>query len=197
MVSNMKVAITEWSALIIVDVQKDFLPGGALPVPDGDIVIEPLNNYIKLFSEKNRPIFATRDWHPRDHISFKDRGGPWPPHCIQNTPGAEFSDKLRLPENVIIISKAYSRDRDAYSGFQETTLDSELRRLGVRRVFIGGLATDYCVKNTVLDALNLGYEVLLLLDGIKGIDVNPGDSERAIREMLNRGAIGITIEDII
>ena len=193
----MKIVITDNSALVIVDVQNDFLPGGALPVPDGDKVIPPLNKYIRLFSERRLPIFATRDWHPKNHISFKGNGGIWPPHCIQDTYGAKFADELNLPSEMIIISKGYVTDRDAYSGFQETYLDLELRRLRVKRIFIGGLATDYCVKATALDALNLGYETILLLDAIRGVDVSPGDSEKAVKEMLRRGAIGITLEDIL
>lgn len=193
----MKISLTEKSALIIVDVQNDFLPGGALPVPNGNLVIEPLNRYIELFNKKGLPVFATRDWHPKDHISFKDRGGPWPPHCIQNTRGAEISEKLKLPFNVRIIDKAFSPDRDSYSGFQETVLDLELRRLSVKRLFIGGLATDYCVKATVLDSIELGFETVLLLDAIKGVDVNPGDSENAIQTMILKGAIAITLEDLI
>jgi nicotinamidase/pyrazinamidase len=191
----MKVSITEKSALIIVDVQTDFLPGGALPVPNGDLVIEPLNNYINLFKKKNLPIFATRDWHPRNHISFRERGGPWPPHCVQNTLGAEISGRLVLPSDARIVDKAFSPDKDAYSGFQETTLCLELRELGVRRVLIGGLATDYCVKATVLDSIKLGFETILLLDAIKG--VSPKDSEKAVREMILSGAIGIVSEDLI
>ncbi len=193
----MRVAVIKGSALVIVDVQKDFLPSGALPVPEGDKVVEPLNKYIELFKIKSLPIFATRDWHPENHVSFKEYGGLWPPHCIMNTEGAEFADGLRLPEDSVIISKAYKVDRDAYSGFQETELDLELRRRGVKRLFIGGLATDYCVKATVLDALNLGYQVFLLLDGIRGVDVNPGDSDEAIKEMLRYGAVGIVYEDIV
>ncbi|MEM2373730.1 MAG: nicotinamidase, partial [Thermoproteota archaeon] len=180
----MKISLTEKSALIIVDVQNDFLPGGALAVPNGDSVIEPLNRYIELFNKNKLPVFATRDWHPKDHVSFKERGGSWPSHCVQNTRGAQISEKLKLSSNVRIIDKAFSSDRDSYSGFQETVLDLELRRLGVRRLFIGGLATDYCVKATVLDSLELGFETILLLDAIKGVDVNPGDSENAIRTMI-------------
>ena len=193
----MRVGITKSSALIIVDVQNDFLPGGALPVPNGDQVIVPLNNYIRVFRERNLPIIATRDWHPENHISFKNRGGPWPPHCIKNTWGAEFPKELTLPSDVIIISKAFREDEEAYSGFQGTNLDNVLKELGVDRLFIGGLATDYCVKATVLDALRLGYQVMLLLDAIRGVDVNPGDSEKAIREMISSGAIAITFEEIL
>ncbi|MEM3712838.1 MAG: nicotinamidase [Thermoproteota archaeon] len=193
----MRISLTEKSVLIIVDVQNDFLPGGALAVPNGDAVIEPLNKYIELFRKKKLPIFATRDWHPENHVSFKERGGPWPPHCIQNTNGAMISDKLNLPPNVKIIDKAFSPDKDSYSGFQETILDLELRRLGARRLFIGGLATDYCVKATVLDSLELDFETILLLDAIKGVDANPGDSENAILSMILKGAIAITLEDLI
>jgi len=193
----MRVGITKSSALIIVDVQNDFLPGGALPVPNGDQVIVPLNNYIRVFRERNLPIIATRDWHPENHISFKNRGGPWPPHCIKNTWGAEFPKELMLPSDVIIISKAFREDEEAYSGFQGTNLDNVLKELGVNRLFIGGLATDYCVKATVLDALKLGYQVMLLLDAIRGVDVNPGDSEKAIKEMIRSGAIAITFEEIL
>ena len=192
----MKISITKRSALIIVDVQNDFIPGGALPVPDGDKVIEPLNRYIKLFTDLERTIVATRDWHPPNHISFKEYGGIWPPHCIQNSWGAEFHPDLHLPKNTIIISKATEPDKEAYSGFEGTDLHQILKDKGIRRVFVGGLATDYCVKNTVLDALKLGYETILLLDAIKGVDVNEGDSEKAIQEMITEGAIGITIEDI-
>ncbi len=191
----MRISPIEKSALIIVDVQNDFLPGGALPVPNGDLIIGPLNNYIDLFIKKNLPIFATRDWHPKDHISFRERGGPWPPHCVQNTLGAEISGKLVLPPNARIVNKAFSPDKDAYSGFQETTLCLELRELGVRRLFIGGLATDYCVKATVLDSIKLGFETVLLLDAIKG--VSPEDSGKAVREMILNGAIGIVSEDLI
>lgn len=193
----MRIAITGDSSLIIVDVQYDFLPGGSLPVPKGDEIIPILNNYIKLFINRNRPIIATRDWHPRNHISFMKRGGRWPEHCVQNTRGAEFPKGLELPTDVIIISKGYMENKDAYSGFQDTNLDDVLKNMNIRRLFIGGLATDYCVRATVLDALKLGYQVVLLLDGVRGVDVTPGDSERAVREMISRGAIAITLDDIM
>ncbi len=193
----MRISLTGRSVLVIVDVQNDFLPGGALPVPDGDSVIGPLNKYISLFTGSGLPVFATRDWHPREHVSFNTRGGPWPPHCVQNTWGAEISSMLSLPSSVRIIDKAFSPDRDAYSGFQETILDLELRRLGARRLFIGGLATDYCVKATVLDSIDLGFETILLLDAVKGVDAHPGDGEKAVREMVLKGAIGVTLSDIL
>lgn len=185
------------SALIIVDIQTDFCPRGALPVKDGDKVIPLLNSYIKKFVEKGAPIFTTRDWHPVNHISFKGRGGVWPPHCIQNTWGAKFHPELKLPRDATIISKAESPDQEAYSGFQGTALAKTLRNMSVTRVYVGGLATDYCVKNTVLDALKEGFTVFLLIDASRGVNVKPGDSEQAIREMVSRGAKRTTISDIV
>jgi len=193
----MNVSITSDSALIIVDVQVDFCPGGALPVPDGDKIIPFINRYIKIFKENNLPIIATRDWHPPNHISFKPYGGIWPIHCVQNTPGAAFHPKLKLPNDVIIISKATEPNKEAYSGFEGTELSNILNSKGVRRLFIGGLATDYCVKNTVLDALKLGFQAFLLLDGTKGVNVNPDDSKKAIEEMVRKGAVAIRINNIL
>ncbi|MCS7278055.1 MAG: nicotinamidase [Aquificaceae bacterium] len=193
----MKLKLTKRDALIVVDMQRDFMPQGVLPVPDGDKIVPRLNEYIKLFFEKGLPIFFTRDWHPKDHISFKEQGGLWPPHCVQDTEGAEFHPELFIPQdNRFIISKGTSKDFDAYSGFQGTILDSLLRERGIKRLFVGGVATDYCVKNTVLGGINLGYQVFLLMDGIKGVDVKPGDSEKAIEEMLENGAVSISIQDI-
>ncbi len=193
----MKVKVTDVDALIVVDVQNDFMPGGALPVPEGDKVVPVLNEYIEIFEKKGLPVFFTRDWHPENHISFKGHGGVWPPHCVQNTEGAMFHKDLRMPlDNKFIISKGTSPDFDAYSGFQGTVLESLLRERGVRRVFVGGVATDYCVKNTVLGAIDLGFQAFLLLDAVKGVDVNPGDSERAVDLMLSRGAVGVTLGDL-
>ncbi len=193
----MRVKVSDVDALIVVDVQNDFMPWGALPVPEGDKVVPVLNKYIEIFEKKGLPVFFTRDWHPENHISFKGYGGIWPPHCVQNTEGAMFHKDLRMPpDNKFIISKGTSPDFDAYSGFQGTVLESLLRERGVRRVFIGGVATDYCVKNTVLGALDLGFQAFLLLDAIRGVDVNPGDSDRAIDLMLSRGAVGVEIGDL-
>lgn len=193
----MKVKITGRDALVVVDMQRDFMPQGVLPVPEGDKIVPRLNEYIRLFLGKGLPVFFTRDWHPEDHISFKEQGGLWPPHCVQDTEGAKFHPELFIPQdNRFIISKGTSRDFDAYSGFQGTILDSLLKERGIKRLFVGGVATDYCVKNTVLGAINLGYQVFLLMDGIKGVDVNPGNSENAIEEMLESGAVGISIQDI-
>ena len=178
--------VNKTDALIIGDIQNDFCQGGALPVPEGEQVIPALNDYIKIF--KNPRIFATRDWHPPNHISFKAQGGPWPPHCIQDTEGAKFHPDLKLPRNTTIISKAMDPKKEAYSGFEGTELANMLRKAGVTRVFVGGLTTDYCVKNTVLDARKLGFEAVLLLDAIRGINVKPDDAKRAIAKMVSQGA---------
>jgi len=182
-------------ALIIVDVQRDFTPGGALPVPEGDKVVPVLNRYKDLFLKAKAPIYFTRDWHPQNHMSFKPQGGIWPPHCVQNTPGAQFHPDLEVPEEAEIISKGCDPDKEAYSGFQGTGLEESLRRQGVKRVFVGGLATDYCVKSTVLDALRLGFETFLLEDAIRGVNVHPEDSQRAIEEMERAGARRIKLSD--
>ncbi len=193
----MKIKLTDKDALIIVDMQNDFMPGGALPVPDGDKIIPKLNLYIETFANNSLPVFYTRDWHPENHISFKGHGGIWPKHCVQNTKGAEFHKDLKFPlDNKFIISKGTSRDFDAYSGFQGTILNDLLKERGIKRLFIGGVATDYCVKNTALGGLNLGYQVFILEDGIKGVDVNQGDSDKALEYLLNKGAVLINFEDI-
>ncbi|MBW2027779.1 MAG: nicotinamidase [Deltaproteobacteria bacterium] len=179
-------------ALIIVDVQNDFLPGGALGVPKGDEIVPVINRYLEALVGKDIPVFATRDWHPEKHCSFKEQGGPWPPHCVASTRGAEFAPGLFLPDSTTIISKGTDVDRDAYSGFQGTDLDHRFKSLNIRRLFIGGLATDYCVLSTVKDALRRGYEVMLLQDAIRAVDVKPGDGDRAIDEMIRLGAKPIT-----
>ncbi|MEO2152948.1 MAG: nicotinamidase [Aquificae bacterium] len=191
----MKVKITPKDALILVDIQKDFLPGGALPVPEGDKVIEPANRYIEIFQKAGAPIFATRDWHPENHISFKENGGLWPRHCVQNTEGAQFADGLKLPPEVFIINKGDRPEFDAYSGFQGTLLEDLLRERGVKRIFVGGLATDYCVLNTVLGGLNLGFQVFWLEDASKGI--SPEGEQRAKERMLTEGAAAVQLKDFI
>lgn len=181
-------ALQSGDALIIVDLQNDFLPGGSLAVPDGDAVVAPINAYAALFSRSACPVFATRDWHPRDHCSFKSRGGAWPPHCIAHSPGADFPGGLALPATCAVISKATAPDRDAYSGFEGTGLERQLRARKVSRVFIVGLATDYCVLATVKDALARGFEAVLLTDAVRAVNIAPGDGERAIAEMRALGA---------
>ncbi|HLA27660.1 MAG TPA: isochorismatase family protein [Syntrophales bacterium] len=179
-------------ALIIVDVQNDFLPGGSLAVPEGSAVIAPLNHYMESFLAKGLPIYATRDWHPADHCSFREQGGIWPPHCVAGTSGAEFAARLNLPPGTAIISKATAADRDAYSGFEGTRLDQQLRKRGIRRLFIGGLATDYCVLNTVKDALSRQYTVFLLRNIIRAVNVHADDGQKAEQEMKRLGAIPVT-----
>ena len=180
----------------MVDVQNDFCPGGALAVPGGDEVIPILNKYLLLFSRKNRPCIATRDWHPPDHVSFKEQGGPWPVHCVCNTEGSRFHPDFRITASVKVISKAQSQDQDAYSGFQGTGLDRYLTELNIQSLYVGGLATDYCVKHTVLDGLKNRFRVNLLADAVRGVEAKPGDSERAVREMKQAGARPITYSDL-
>jgi nicotinamidase/pyrazinamidase len=190
----MTIPIGKTTALVVVDAQVDFCPGGALPVPDGDKVIPVLNEYIKQFAAAGAPIIFTRDWHPSNHSSFKSQGGPWPAHCVQNTEGAKFHTSLIIPPEAEIVSKAEHRD-EAYSFFQGTDLAQKLHKQ-IQTLFVGGLATDYCVKETVLDGLKERFEVYLLDDACKGVEVNPGDSERAIKLMLASGAKRITLKQI-
>jgi nicotinamidase/pyrazinamidase len=184
----------EGDALLIVDVQKDFLPGGNLAVPQGDEVVAPLNRCIAAFADAGLPIYATRDWHPADHCSFTPQGGIWPPHCVAGSAGSDFAAGLALPRDVVVISKAARRDADAYSGFEGTDLAQRLRAQGARRVFVGGLATDYCVLNTVRDAIRHGFEVVLLEDAVRAVDVRPGDGDRARGEMVRLGAHPARVE---
>jgi nicotinamidase/pyrazinamidase len=175
-------------ALLVVDVQRDFLPGGALGVADGDAVIAPLNGYLARAQRTGATVVASRVWHPTDHCSFRAQGGPWPPHCVAGTPGAQFASELRLPLQAHVIDKAIHSDRDAYSAFQDTGLAQALRAQGIRRLAVGGLATDYCVLQSVLDALSAGFEVFVLEDAIRAVDVSPGDGDKAKEQMRQAGA---------
>ncbi len=179
--------------LLVVDVQNDFCPGGALAVPHGDHVAKVMTEYAGRFHEEGLPIFASRDWHPPQTKHFQQWGGPWVPHCVQNTTGAAFHPALRLPDDAIIVSKGDDFEGDSYSAFlahgpSGHSLSALLREKGVKRLFIGGLATDYCVRASALDALEKGFEVVLLLDAMSGIDVEAGDTARALDEMLRAGA---------
>ncbi|HSC28619.1 MAG TPA: nicotinamidase, partial [Vicinamibacterales bacterium] len=178
-------------ALLIVDVQNDFCPGGALPVPDGDRVIPVLNRLAARFEAAGRPVYASRDWHPPDTTHFKPFGGPWPVHCVAGTPGAAMHPDLQLPLGTIAISKGQDRQDAGYSAFEGMTdagrkVADDLRERGVSELFVGGLATDYCVRASVLDARRAGFHVTVVTDGIAGID--PEDSARAREEMLEAGA---------
>ena len=174
-------------ALIVVDVQNDFCPGGTLAVAHGDEVVEPLNEQIDEFLERGAPVYKSRDWHPATTKHFQAYGGTWPVHCVQNTKGAEFHPALRDDPRITVVSKGLG-DTDCYSAFDETDLVSQLREQGVEEVVVGGLATDYCVKNTVLDARKHGFKVKLLENATRAVDLQPGDGDRAIEEMRAAGA---------
>lgn len=178
-------------ALLVVDVQDDFLPGGALAVSDGERVIPVLNRAIQRFVRNDRPVMASRDWHPANHCSFDQQGGPWPSHCVAGSPGARFAGALELPPGCAVISKGVAPDREAYSAFQDTGLESRLKALGVRRLVVGGLATDYCVLHSVLDALAAGFEVLVLAQGVRAVNAEPGDGRRALQRMRDAGALTV------
>lgn len=183
-------------ALIIVDVQNDFLPGGALGVPGGDEVVPVIGRYLRLFHERGLPIFAARDWHPPDHVSFKSRGGPWPAHCIAGTSGAAFAPGLRLPPGTSVVAKGEHADEDPHSPFQGTGLAQRLRQTGIGRLFVGGLATDRCVLETVRDARSAGFELVVLRDACRAVDARPGDGAAAEDEMRRLGAIAIVFPEI-
>lgn len=184
-------------ALLVVDVQNDFLPGGTLGVRHGDEVIAPLNRVIARWRAAGLPLVFTRDWHPADHCSFQAQGGPWPPHCVATTPGAQFASSLAVPSDAIVASKGTNPRREAYSAFQGTGLADLLRRRGVRRVVIGGLATDYCIRATGVDARVEGFDYAVLADAVRAVDVNPGDGERALAELAANGALITTTEAVL
>lgn len=189
-------------ALIVVDLQNDFLPGGALGVTEGDKIITPINHAIAIFLKKNLPVFYSRDWHPADHCSFQQNGGSWPAHCIQDTEGARFSPYLKIPQNPLIFSKGTRAQEEEYSAFHAVDtagreVQQALAKLGIKRVFIGGLATDYCVLSTVLDLLKAGYRVTVMTDACRAVDVAPDDGESALVKMIAEGANILTTGEII
>jgi nicotinamidase/pyrazinamidase len=175
-------------ALIVVDVQNDFLSGGSLAVPGADEILPILDRAMERFSSHGLPIFATRCWHPPNHCSFREQGGPWPSHCVQDTWGAELAPGLAL-RSISIVSKATTPDLDAYSGFERTDLEHRLRSAGAHHLFVSGLATEYCVLNTAKDALACGFAVSLLVDAIRAMD--PAAGLRAVDEMKRLGAVCI------
>jgi nicotinamidase/pyrazinamidase len=191
-------------ALLIVDFQNDFTPGGALPVEHGDEIAEPINAIADRFDL----VLATRDWHPPDHGSFKgvavdpekwhgiDPPGIWPVHCVQGTPGAELHPGLDRSKIDEVVDKAQDRYTQGYSAFHRNDLAERLREWDVDHVYVAGLATDYCVKNTVLDALDEGFQVTVVTDAVRGIDVEPGDSGRALKEMRRAGAAMTSSESL-
>jgi len=183
-------------ALIVMDMQMDFLPGGSLAVPGGDSIIPALNECIQLFAGRDELVVFSRDWHPQGHSSFVTHGGTWPVHCVQGTAGAEIDPRLMFPSTCVLVSKATSVDKEAYSAFEDTDLSRLFKALGIGSCFVGGVATDYCVKSTVLDAARNRFDVFLLTDAIKGVDINPGDSARAVTEMREVGAILLSSGDL-
>jgi len=186
------------SALILVDIQNDFCPGGALAVAEGDQTVGVVNKLMPHFDL----VISTQDWHPANHISFAGRGGPWPPHCVQGTFGAELHSQLIKDKISNYFRKAATADKDAYSEFEGTdergrSLNDVLKQLGVNKLYVAGLATDYCVKATVLDALKLGYKVYPITDGMRAVNVNPDDGDRALAEMSQQGAHLITSDELV
>ena len=172
-------------ALLIIDFQNDFTPGGALGVKGGDEIAGSLNE--RASDPRFELVAATRDWHPPDHGSFKEQGGIWPIHCVQGTPGAELHRGLDRERLDVVVDKGQDASADGYSGFEATLLEELLRAHGVDHVTIGGIATDVCVKNTALDALRLGFGVTIDRDAVRGVDLEPGDSERALDEIRAAG----------
>jgi nicotinamidase/pyrazinamidase len=180
-------------ALLVVDIQNDFCPGGALGVPEGDAIIPRVNRTVALFQRRGLPILFTRDWHPKETKHFKEFGGAWPAHCIQGTKGARFHASLSVPKDALVLSKGMDPEQDSYSAFQAYTdrgrdLESTLQEFGTDELVICGLATDYCVRATTLDGLRRGQTVRVLKDAIRGVDLKPGDSEMAMKEMRVHGA---------
>jgi nicotinamidase-related amidase len=184
-------------ALLVVDVQNDFLPGGALGIAGGDAVLAPLNRLLGAWRARGLPVYLTRDWHPPGHCSFVERGGPWPEHCVAGTAGAEFSPRLERAPGDVVVSKATQPDRDAYSALDGTGLAGDLRRTGVHRIFVGGLATDYCVRATGLDARDAGLEVVVLRDAVCAVNVQQGDGAASLSELAAAGADLATTDEVL
>lgn len=185
----MQPSLRAGDGLLVVDVQNDFCAGGSLAVPDGDAVVPVLNRWIAAAAAAGVPVYFSRCWHPAGHASFRERGGPWPPHCVQHTRGAEFHPALERPPSAPIVTKGDDPDRDDYSDFHETDLAERLWSQGVRRLWVSGLALDYCVRATVLDGIRAGFEVHLIRAATRAVDVHRGDGARALAEMRAAGAV--------
>ena len=175
-------------ALVVVDVQNDFCPGGSLAVAQGNEVVAPLNKLMKEFLDRDEPVYKTRDWHPEKTKHFAIYGGTWPIHCVQNTHGAEFHPDLLDDPRITVISKGFDERADGYSGFDGTQLAQLLREEDVKEIWVGGLATDYCVKQTVIDGVRNGFKVKALADAMRPVNINPADGKKAIAEMKEAGA---------
>jgi len=191
--------MTDKKALIVVDVQNDFLPGGALGIEGGDRIVPIINEYVRRFRQAGLPVIFTRDWHPAVTRHFSTQGGLWPPHCVQGTRGAEFSSDLDVPADAIVVSKGMDPNEDSYSAFDARTatgesLEALLRKLGVTHIYIAGLATDYCVRYSGRDALRRGIGITVLVDAVKG--VSDEDSQRALAELAEAGASRATLSEL-
>jgi nicotinamidase/pyrazinamidase len=189
----MSVTIAPDDALIVVDVQHDFLPGGALAVAEGPRIFTPINALAPRFAR----VYATRDWHPADHSSYAQHGGPWPVHCVAETHGAAFDPRLQLEHVDVIVDKGTERETDGYSGFAATTLEGDLREHGVQRVFVCGLATDYCVRATALDANAAGFATVVVADASAAVNIAPDDEQRALDELRANGVSVVESTEIL
>lgn len=181
----MSLDIRDTDALLVVDPQVDFFPGGALPAPDGDGILPTVNRCFERFSERDLPIVVTRDWHPPNHCSFREQGGPWPVHCVQGTAGAELHPGLEPPLLFTMVHKATSPDREAYSDFEGTGLEDLLKGLGVERIVVTGLVVEYCIRAACLDGRKAGFEVVLLTDGTRAVDAD--DGRKVLDELRDAG----------
>jgi nicotinamidase/pyrazinamidase len=191
--SNLRERVKMSKALLIIDFQNDFTSGGALEVPEGDEIAEPVKRLAKEFDY----VFATRDWHPTDHSSFETEGGPWPVHCVQGTHGAELHPAMRDIEVEEIVDVGAEREDQGYSGFEKSKLADLLRERDVDEVAVVGLATDYCVRASAIDAAREGFDTSVVTDAIRAVDVNPGDGERALEDMREAGAKLVTSDSLV
>jgi len=180
-------SLEKGDGLLLVDVQNDFCPGGALPIKDGDRIVPVLNRWVEAAEKKQVPVYASRDWHPLRHISFEGEGGKWPPHCVEESKGADFHPDLKLPDGIVKITKGVRFDKDQNSAFDDTGLASQLKRDGVRRLWVGGLALDVCVLATVLDAREAGFEVHVIGNATRPVTDEGG--KLAVEEMKKAGAV--------
>jgi nicotinamidase/pyrazinamidase len=180
-------------ALLIIDFQNDFTSGGALEVPRGDEIAEP----VKRLADRLDLVFATRDWHPPDHASFETEGGPWPVHCVRGTHGAEFHPTMEEVDIDAVVDVGREREDEGYSGFEKSELAQILRDHGVDEVYVCGLATDYCVRASAIDACGEGFDVTVVEDAVRGVDVNEGDSERALADMRDAGAKVASSDEVL
>lgn len=195
-ITRRKIRLAAGDALIVVDIQNDFLPGGSLAVPCGNTVIAVLNRYLAEFAGRHLPIFLTRDWHPANHCSFQTQGGCWPVHCVADSKGAAFASGLKPPPWTVVISKGVAAGKEGYSGFEGTDFEKRLRGSGLRRLFVGGLASNYGVPHTVKDGLARDFSVFLLRDAIRAVNVKPNVGRNAEAEMIPLAAVPIRLKNL-